>query len=1073
MLRSCGKITTTDRHVRRETRQTKRIKATTVEGEDDKIVSARIEVDNRADTSCLGINFRMIEDSGVVCNVNGFHGSFDTIKDVPIARGATGFHDPKTGRKYILFVNQGLYFGDKMDHSLLNPNQVRHFHIPVSDDIYDQSRKFGIDHPDVFLPFDTEGATVFLQSFRPTMEQLEDPSYTHIELTDPKREWDPHKIVMGFHDRFVQRVDIGPTEDEDLLLGESEAAFGGISDCYVPDKFLSRVIKSAVISPDLEEAQRVRISKLASTPREDTIGSTGIRPNDPFSSGRKSTARPERLGKLFGISLDKAKRMMNMVTFRGVSRQLNPTGTGVYRRFPTSNTRFRSEEPKLPAKFYMDWVSANVPSIHDDTGAFFIGHSSYVECYPRPKHTSKDAARALSDFMVDVGIPSTLQVDSAGEFVGHKTEFVDLTKKKGIDVRYVEPHRHGMGPLDTQIREVKKKWQEDKCTLEIPKKLWNYGIKYNAAVRQIVPLDGRRTGWEETHGTSPDIDEMYDFGFYDLVWYLKGSGHASLSDDAKDLGRWLGISRKVGAGMCYYILTREGNVISESTVMPVTEEQMRNPDIKAKVEAFNAAVKAKLDEDDYTIPVADGMDSLDDTGRRDFAHLLKLAHDGREQPTGNGNSTEMEAAYAANVEDSLQADGEEMPQLDNLIGATIKMETPEGNVKTGTVKKRAVDDNGRGVGTHNDNTLLDSRQYEVEFEDGSYDRYQANVIAENIYSQTDDEGRETLLLDEIYGHRKDGNAIPISRGHTLSSNGEPRRKITTAGWHIKVRWKDGSTDELPLSVVKESNPIELAEYATVAGIQEEPAFKWWVPHALRTRNRIIKKARVIKKTAKYWRTKSKFGIELPHSVEEAYALDDKNGNTFWRDALKKEMGNVKIAFRAHEKHTYEEVKKGLAPELKGYTEIECHVVFDIKLDFTRKARFVAGGHKAEAPACMTYSSVVSRDSVRLAFMIAALNDLEVSSTDIGNAYLNAECREKVWFKAGLECGQEDQGKVMIITRALYVRNMINGQSKLTYRTCREHALLTTYLFVSYYHTGIEKLRCSLESHVLRLHHQPT
>ena len=87
-------------------------------------------------------------------------------------------------------------------------------------------------------------------------------------------------------------------------------------------------------------------------------------------------------------------------------------------------------------------------------------------------------------------------------------------------------------------------------------------------------------------------------------------------------------------------------------------------------------------------------------------------------------------------------------------------------MKTGTVKKRAVDDNGRGVGTHNDNTLLDSRQYEVEFEDGTYDRYQANVIAENIYSQTDDEGRETLLLDEIYGHRRagtsryDGRTVP-------------------------------------------------------------------------------------------------------------------------------------------------------------------------------------------------------------------------------------------------------------------------------------------------------------------------
>ena len=50
-------------------------------------------------------------------------------------------------------------------------------------------------------------------------------------------------------------------------------------------------------------------------------------------------------------------------------------------------------------------------------------------------------------------------------------------------------------------------------------------------------------------------------------------------------------------------------------------------------------------------------------------------------------------------------------------------------------------------------------------------------------------------------------------------------------------------------------------------------------------------------------------------------------------------------------------------DLIGYQEIGCHVVFDIKMDFSRKARFVAGGHTTEAPASVTYSSVVSRDSI--------------------------------------------------------------------------------------------------------------
>ena len=79
---------------------------------------------------------------------------------------------------------------------------------------------------------------------------------------------------------------------------------------------------------------------------------------------------------------------------------------------------------------------------------------------------------------------------------------------------------------------------------------------------------------------------------------------------------------------------------------------------------------------------------------------------------------------------------------------------------------------------------------------------------------------------------------------------------------------------------------------------------------------------------------------------------------------------------------------------------------------------VAGGHMTTTPASLTYSSVVSRDSVRIAFLIAALNDLKVMACDIQNAYLTARCREKVWCRAGPEFGA-DEGKIMLITRALY------------------------------------------------------
>ena len=52
---------------------------------------------------------------------------------------------------------------------------------------------------------------------------------------------------------------------------------------------------------------------------------------------------------------------------------------------------------------------------------------------------------------------------------------------------------------------------------------------------------------------------------------------------------------------------------------------------------------------------------------------------------------------------------------------------------------------------------------------------------------------------------------------------------------MQVEWKDGSTNWLPLKDLKESNPVELAEYAVANKLVEEPAFAWWDRPVLRRR----------------------------------------------------------------------------------------------------------------------------------------------------------------------------------------------------------------------------------------------
>ena len=109
------------------------------------------------------------------------------------------------------------------------------------------------------------------------------------------------------------------------------------------------------------------------------------------------------------------------------------------------------------------------------------------------------------------------------------------------------------------------------------------------------------------------------------------------------------------------------------------------------------------------------------------------------------------------------------------------------------------------------------------------------------------------------------------------------------------------------------------------------------------------------------------------------------------------MSKVKVAWKADEHFTPEQIRSQKTNEYIGFQEIGCHLIFDFKMDFTSKERFVAGGYTIEAPSEINHSSVVSRDSVRLAFMIAALNGLDIMSCDLENAYLNAMNREKIWF----------------------------------------------------------------------------
>ena len=181
---------------------------------------------------------------------------------------------------------------------------------------------------------------------------------------------------------------------------------------------------------------------------------------------------------------------------------------------------------------------------------------------------------------------------------------------------------------------------------------------------------------------------------------------------------------------------------------------------------------------------------------------------------------------------------------DNYINMVLVLPRGDGEHPVhATVKKRAIDSDGRPMGVKNVNPVLDTRLYEFKYVMGKTERLTANVIAEILLAQVDHEGRKQMLMSKIEDHCKGADAVPMEQGFYEGANGVRRKKITTKGWDFFVRWKDGSVDWVALKYLKDSYPVNLADYAVRNQLHEYPAFAWWVPYVQKKRTAIIKKVK--------------------------------------------------------------------------------------------------------------------------------------------------------------------------------------------------------------------------------------
>ena len=395
------------------------------------------------------------------------------------------------------------------------------------------------------------------------------------------------------------------------------------------------------------------------------------------------------------------------------------------------------ERPWLKCTIYTDAMNGCHKSLDGNkhTQVFateqFFGPSYLME-------SKSMSGQALKEFISDFSVPDCITCDGASEQVRKRTEFMAQAQKHHIHLSLSEPGMHNQSKVEQVICELRKKWFHIMHKKHVPKQLWDYGLRWTWDVMLHTSTEARsakgQTPLEIITGDTPDISEVLDFGFHNWCWYSDAFGMAETK-----LGRWLGVSHRVGNLMSYWLLTDKCKVILRTMVKRVTNLEMQEDMNKGRTQAFDQAICECINDSTHYI-----IDS-DKNEPKDWAtHLLDTDDDFQDEFNNVISHPEVK-----------ETDESFTPEVMGDTYVNMELALPQGDTlepRHTRVTKRLRDANGIPIGTAHDTSILDTRMYGVEFMDGEKSSLSANYIAENLFVQIDDDGNRQVLLNEIIDH---------------------------------------------------------------------------------------------------------------------------------------------------------------------------------------------------------------------------------------------------------------------------------------------------------------------------------
>ena len=492
-------------------------------------------LDSHADISCAGRDAHILsQNEGRTCTVHPFNDSYDPMKGINIVN-ALFKYETIDGEEYVLEVNQCLDFSTTMVHSILCTNQARHIGIIVNDvpKVCDNLSTQDIRTKDGrnIMPLEMNGPIPYLPISKPSTNDIE--FLPRIKLTSDDIEWDPYAIFNE------QRTNEYKYLEHDFDISWNIQGLNTLD--HIINVHSKRILAISHLN------------------------------NGKFKA--------EDLANLWGIGTNAAQRTLNATT-QLATRHLNGR---VSKRVRTRmhQRRYRQLWGHL-SRFSSDTFKSKVKSLRGNNYfQLFCNNGAFTKIYSMKG--KKESHLALNRFLHEIGVPSELHTDGAGEMV--HGEWNTLCQRYKIYRTYTEPHSPWQNIAERAGGVIKAKTRDLMRKTNTPLVLWDYCAEYTAELRCMTATNlfdlNNRTPFETVLGFTPDISELVEFGWYQWVWY-----HDPVHPDKDNLGRWLGPAHNIGQGLAYYILNHNAEVVVRSTVSGIKDDYISPMDLESRQKEF-------------------------------------------------------------------------------------------------------------------------------------------------------------------------------------------------------------------------------------------------------------------------------------------------------------------------------------------------------------------------------------------------------------------------------------------------------------------------------------------------------